>query len=66
MRFKIVRLTAIRNGLKRILFASGGLGLLRVVSQADIGQCASEDTGPSRGVDCEIPRWLKRGMKHFI
>ena len=43
MRFKIVRLTTICNGAKRIMFASGGLGLLQMVSELDIGR------GPPRG-----------------
>ena len=32
----------------------------------DIEQCASEDTGPPREVDCEIPHRLRRGTKHFL
>ena len=56
----------IRNGLKWTIFASGGLGLLHMVSKPDIGWCANEDAGPSRGVDCEIPHWLKRGTKHSL
>ena len=38
----------IRNGSKRTIFASGGLGLLQTVSELDTGRCASEDTGPLR------------------
>ena len=43
--FKIVRLTAIRNGLKRTIFASGGLRLLQIVSEPSIGWCANKDGG---------------------
>ena len=43
MRFKIVRWTTIRNGLKQTIFASGGLGLLQMVSEPDNERCASED-----------------------
>ena len=35
-----------RESSKRIIFASGGLGLLQMVLELDTGQCASEDTGP--------------------
>ena len=42
------------------------LGVLQLVSELDTGRCASKDVGPPRGVDCEIPRRLERGMKHFL
>ena len=45
---------------------SGGLGLLQMVLESDTGRCASEDAGPSRGVDCEIPHRLERGTKHSL
>ena len=48
-RFKIVRPTAIRNGPKWTIFASGGLGLLQMVSELHTERCASVDTGPQRG-----------------
>ena len=35
-----------------------------MVSEPDIGRCASEDTRPSRKIDCEIPHRLERGTKH--
>ena len=54
------------NGPKWITFVSGGLGLLRMVSEPDTGQCVSEDTGPHEGVDCEVPHWLERGTKHSL
>ena len=38
---------------------SGGLKLLQMVLESDIGRCASEDAGPPRGVDYEIPHWLE-------
>ena len=33
-----------------------------MVSEPDIGRCASKDVEPRRGVDCEIPQRLDRGM----
>ena len=56
----------IRNGLKRAISASGGLGLLQMVSEPDTGRCANEDAGPPRGVDSEIPHRLERGTKHSL
>ena len=49
MRFKTVRLTTIHNGPKRTIYASGGLGLLLMVSKPNIGRCSSEDAGLPRG-----------------
>ena len=49
MRFKIVRLTAVRNGPKRTIFAINGLGLLQMVSKSVLERCANEDVGSSRG-----------------
>ena len=66
MRFKIVRLTTICNGLKRKIFASGVLELLQMVSELDTGWCASKDAGLSMGVDCEISHQLERGTKHSL
>ena len=51
----------IRNRPKRTISVSGGLGLLQMVSEQDIGRCASEDTGPPSGVDCEIIGWRGEG-----
>ena len=59
-------LTAIRNGSKWMIFVSGGLGLVQMVSELDNGWCANEDAGPSRGVDCEIPHQLERRTKHSL
>ena len=56
----------IRNESKWTISASGGLGLLQMVSKLDIGWCASEDAEPPRGVDCEIPHRLERETKHFL
>ena len=39
----------ISNGIKRTIFASGGLELLQMESKPDIGRCASEEAGPPRG-----------------
>ena len=41
-----MRLTAICNGPKRIISVSGGLEFLQTVSEPNIGQYASKDTGP--------------------
>ena len=43
-----------------------GLGLLQMILEPDTGRCASEDVGPPRGVDREIPHRLERGMKHSL
>ena len=61
-----MRLTAIRNWPKRIIFASGRLGLWQVVSKPDTGQRASEGAGPPRGVDCEIPHRLEMETKYYL
>ena len=45
-----MRLAAICNESKWT--TSCGLGLLQMVSDSDTERCASEDVGPSRGVDC--------------
>ena len=52
----------IRNGPKRIISVSGGLGL----SEPNTRRCANEDTGPPRRVDCEIPHWLERNETFLI
>ena len=49
MRFKTVRLMAIRNGPRRTISTSGGLGLVQVISKSGTERCASEDAGPPRG-----------------
>ena len=66
MRFRIVRLMAICNGLKWTIYASGGLELLQMVLEPDTGWCGSEDVGPLKGVDCEISHRLERGTKHSL
>ena len=58
MRFKTVRLTVIRNKPKQTISASGGLGLLQMVLEPDIGMTP-------KGVDCEIPHRLERETKHY-
>ena len=35
-----------------------------MVLELDTERCASEDTGPPREVNCEIPRRLERETKH--
>ena len=37
-----------------------------MISELHIGECADEDVGPSREVDCEISHRLERGMKHSL
>ena len=66
MCFKIVRLTAIRNGSKRTISASGEFELLRMVSESDNGRYVSEEVGSPRGVDCEILHQLERGTNHCL
>ena len=44
-----MRLTAICNRPKQIIFASGGLGLLQMISVSDTGQYVSDDGRPPRG-----------------
>ena len=61
-----MRLTAICNGLKWTIFASGEVELLQIVLKPDTEWCAREDAWPSRGVDCEIPHWMKMRTKHSL
>ena len=56
----------IRNGLKQTISASGGFELLQMVLEPGIKQCASEDAGPPRGVDCEISHQLEKGTEHSL
>ena len=56
----------IHNRPKRIIFASGELGQLQMASEPGFRQCANEDIGLSRRVDCEITHRLERGTKHFL
>ena len=56
----------IRNGPKRIIFVSSGFKLLEMVLEPDTERCASKDTGPPRGVDCEIPHQLERGNETLL
>ena len=52
---KIVRLTTIRNVSKRTISTSCELGLLQMILELDNERCASENVGPLKVVDCEIP-----------
>ena len=47
--FKILRGSPEGKAKKMTIFASGRLGRLQMISELDTKQCASEDTGPSRG-----------------
>ena len=66
MRFKNLEGKLEMENRKRTIFVSGGLGLLQMVSEPDIWQCASEEARPRRGVDCEIPHRLGRRTKHSL
>ena len=55
-----------RESPKRTISASGEFGLLQMVSEPDTGRYASEDAGPRREVDCEIPHRLEGGTKHSL
>ena len=37
-----------------------------MVLELDIKRCASEDVGPPREVDCEIPHRLEKRTKHSL
>ena len=63
---KSLRLTAIHNGPKQRISTSGGFELLQIVLELDTGQCAREEAGSPREVDCEIPHRLRRGTKHSL
>ena len=56
-----MRFMTIRYGPKWTLSTNGGLELLQMVLELDVGWCATEDAGPLRRVDCEIPHRLRRG-----
>ena len=66
MCFKNLEGKSERENPKKTMFARGGLGLLQIVSELDIGRYASEDAGLRRGVDCEISHRLERGTKHSL
>ena len=66
MLFKNLERKPKRESRKRTILANGKLRLLQMVSESDTEQRASEDAGPPRGVDCEIPRRLERGTMHSI
>ena len=54
-----------RENPKRTISANGRLGL-QILSELDIGQCASINAGNPRGMNCEIPHRLERGTKHSL
>ena len=60
-----MRLTAIRNGPKQTIFASGGFRRLEVVLEPDIEQCANENTGP-KGGGLWDPTWVKKENDAFL
>ena len=63
MRFKILEGKPERENPKRTISASGGDGLLQMVSKPNTGRCASKDVGPRRGVDLVgVPHQLEKGM----
>ena len=55
-----------RKSPKRTISVSGGLGMLQMVSEPVIGRCVSEDVGPPREVDCEIPHLSEKGTKYYL
>ena len=48
----------------RTLGPKGDVDLVGVPHRLEKGTSASEDAGPRRGVDCDIPHWLGRKTKH--
>ena len=53
------------KSLKRTISASGGFGLLQIVSEPNTGRCASEEAEPKGGgheVVCQLGRWSQRGV----
>ena len=61
-RFKNLEGKPERKNPKGAMFASGGLGLLQIVSESDIGRYANEEARPRRGVDWEVPHRLEKRM----
>ena len=66
VRFKNLEGKSERESPKRTISVSGGIEMLQMVLEPDTRRCASEDAGPRRGVDCEIPHQLEREMKHSL
>ena len=56
MRFRIVRLTTIRNGSKQTISTSG---VLQMILEPNTRQCVNEDFGLPSEVNCEIPHGLE-------
>ena len=57
-----MRLTTIRNGPKQTISASGGFGLLQMVSEPE---SVLVRTLTPKGVDCEIPQ-VGEGTKYSL
>jgi len=53
-----------RESPKRIISVNGGLELLQMVLELDIGRCASKDAVPQRGWTsvCQQGRWASKGV----
>ena len=60
-----MKLTTIRNRLKRKISISGGFGLLQMVSEADTERCVSEDVGPQEGGFLD-PTSIGEGNRAFL
>ena len=60
------RLSGPKKRKKKTISTRGGFGRLQMVLEPDTERCANKDLGPPRGVDCEIPHRLERGMKHSL
>ena len=57
-------MTTIRNGLKRIIPASGRLGLLQMISEQDIMRCASENADPQGAELYKSVKTMERYVTH--
>ena len=66
MRFKNLEGKPLKKKPKEDNIYYGEHGLIQMVSEPDTGQCANEDVGLPRRVDCEIPHRLERGAKHYL
>ena len=43
-----------------------GVDLGAIPHRLEKGKKASEDAGPRRGVDCDVPHWLGRRTNHHL
>ena len=52
--------------LVRTLGPKGGGDLGAVPHRLEEGKSASEDVGPRKRVDCDVPHWLGRRTNHHL